>query len=411
MAKRFSISNLGFQISSRKFLSVMFLISGTLAWFFLIEMYFIEIFSSYSSDTSLVYLGLLLFYGVGALSAIIGSSISERVDRRQLLIFWIFFGVVVTALLTLFQGQAFLLIFSVLLGISFGLGFPSCAALLADATVVEERAKVSGLVILATFFLTFAGMIIIPLLNLGLMAILLLFSALRAVSLTGLVLDRCERKSGKTSSWYSVFTYKRLASFVVPWILFNAAAGLLGWWDIPKTPEFQYVTEIGVPLAYVSIAFFGLIAGVLADHFGRRQPIIISLVMLGVSFGLLSFYLTPLTMLIYYVTYGIAWGFLFTLYLAVPGDLSYSGSREKFYALGTMMPLIVYMGLSAAPQFLLISVSASFLSPILSIILFLSVIPVFRATETLPESAVRKRKLDEHVKKLGELLEEEQKNN
>jgi len=114
-------------------------------------------------------------------------------------------------------------------------------------------------------------------------------------------------------------------------------------------------------------------------------------------------------MLIYYITYGVAWGFLFTLYLAVPGDLSYSGSKEKFYALGTMMPLIVYMSLSAAPQFLNISVSANILSPILSIILFLSVIPVFRATETLPENMIRERKLKEHIQKMQKLVQESEK--
>jgi MFS family permease len=161
---------------------------------------------------------------------------------------------------------------------------------------------------------------------------------------------------------------------------------------------------------YFNKYFFGLIAVVLADHFGRRQPIIILLVMLGVSFGLLNFYLTPLTMLVYYITYGIAWGFLFKLYLAVPGDLSYIGSREEFYALGTMMPLIIYMGLGAVPQFLTTSVSGSFLSPFLSMILFISVIPVFRAAETLSENTVRKGNLDRHVKRLGKLIEEEQKN-
>lgn len=410
MGNRFSSQGLfGLKISPKKLFTVTILISGTLASIFLIQRYFLEIFGRYSTDDSLIYFGLLLFYGVGALSAIIGSSISERVDRRKFIFLWIVLGVIVTASLTLFEGAVFVLIFSLLLGISFGLGFPSCAALLADSTVVEERAKISGLIILTTFLLTFTGMIIIPLLNFGLIGAILFFTVLRCASLIGLAFDKCERKKGKTGSWVSIFSYKDFASYIVPWILFNAAAGLLGWWNIPKTSDFVYVATIGVPLAYGSIALFGLIAGFAADRFGRKQPIIISLVMLGISFGLLSFYLTPLTMLIYYIIYGVAWGFLFTLYLAVPGDLSYSGSKEKFYALGTMMPLIVYMSLSAAPQFLNISVSANILSPILSIILFLSVIPVFRATETLPENMIRERKLKEHIQKMQKLVQESEK--
>jgi MFS family permease len=409
MLRRFTSQKLGFQITLKQFLSLVFLISGSLAWFFLIQTYYLEIFSDYSSDISWVYMGVLLFYGVSALSAFIGSSISERVRRRNLLTVWILLGIGITLLVALFQGPFWIFIFSILFGISFGLGFPSCAALLSDLTIVEERAKVSGIIILATFILTFLGLIIIPLLNLGLLATLLLFAAIRSVSLAGLALNKCERKIEKIRTWRSILTYKSLISYVVPWILFNSAAGLLGWWELPKTAEFQNVTELGVPLAYASIAIFGLIAGIVADRFGRKQPIIISFIMLGVSFGLLSFYLTPLTMLIYYITYGIAWGFLFTLYLAVPGDLSYYGSKEKFYSLGTMLPLIVYMALSAAPQFLNIQVSASFLSPILSIIVFISVIPVLRASETLPESSVRKRKLEKHVEKLEKLIEKERK--
>ena len=408
MGNRFSYTHLfSIKISPRKFFAVTILISGTLAWFFLIQMYFFEIFSRYSVDVSWTYFGLFLFYGVGVLSAIIGSSVSEKVNRRKLVFLWIVFGVVVTVSLTMFQGEVFTLIFGVLLGISFGFGFPSCAALLADFTVPEERAKVSGVVILTTFILiALLGMIIIPLLNIGLIGAILVFAALRTFSMIGLALDKCDRKSGKTGSWFSVLKYRGFASYVVPWVLFNATVGLLSWWDIPQTSEFVYVTTIGVSLAYVSIAFSGLIAGVVADRFGRRQPIMISFVMLGVSFVLLTFYLTPLILLIYYITYGVAWGFLFTLYLAVPGDLSYSGSKEKFYALGAMMPLIVYMSLSTASAFINFSVSATFLSGISTIILFLSIIPVHRATETLPEKTIREGKLKEHIRKVAKLKKE-----
>jgi MFS family permease len=408
MSNRFKKNPFGMQISPRKLLIVVSLVSGTLSWFFLVQLYFDQIFLSYSADNSWIYLGLLLFYGVGALSAVIGSSLSEKVNRRKILATWIILGVAVTASLFLFEGDAFIVILSVLLGISFGFGFPSCAAFLADSTVPEERAKVSGIAILLTFLLIFLALIVIPLLNFGILELVLFFACFRALSLIGLALDKFERKPGKTGSWFSILSYKAFASYVIPWILFNAAAGLLGWTNIPKTPDFETVTSIGIPLAYGSIAIFGLLGGIVADRYGRKQPIIVLLVMFGVSFGLLSFFLTPLTLFIHYITYGVAWGFLLTLYLAVPGDLAYAGSKEKFYAIGIMMPLLVYMVLSTAPQFLLISVSISFLAPILSILLFASVIPVFRAAETLPESVIRKRKLDQHFKKLNKLIEKEE---
>lgn len=395
----------GMSISLRKFFAVTILISGTLSWFFLIELYYNDIFAGYAISDSLLSIGLLLFYGVSVLSALLGSSVSEKVNRRILLLLWIVFGTFVTASLAIFHGEIFLIIFSVLLGVSFGFGFPSSAALLADSTVAEERAKVSGVVILSTFGLTFLGLIVLSVLNLGLVEIVLFATALRAVSLLGLIFDKCERKSGKTGSWSSVLSYRDFPSYVVPWILFNAAVGLLGWWDIPQTEEFVAASSIGFILAYLCIALSGFVAGIIADRFGRRQPIIISFAMLGVSFALLSFYLNPQTLVLYYIIYGLAWGFLFTLYLTVPGDLAYPGSKERFYALGTMLPLVVYMGLSEAPYFFDFRVPASVLSPILSIILFLSAIPVYRAAETLPRKILAERKLRDHIKKLQDEID------
>ena len=283
-------------ISLRKFFAVTVLISGTLAWFFLIELHYNKIFVGSAINDSWYSIGLLLFYGMGVLSALVGSLVSEKVNRRKLLFLWIVLGTFVTASLTMFHGEIFFLIFSALLGVSFGFGLPSSAALLADFTADGDRAKVSGVVILATFGLTFLGLIVISSMNYGLIEILLFSSSLRAVSLLGLILDKCDRKIGKTGSWFQVLRYKDFPSYVVPWILFNAAVGLLGWWDIPQTEDFVAAANIGVPLAYVCIALSGFIAGIIADRFGRKQPIIISFAMLGVSFALLSFYLNPQTL-------------------------------------------------------------------------------------------------------------------
>jgi len=93
------------------------------------------------------------------------------------------------------------------------------------------------------------------------------------------------------------------------------------------------------------------------------------------------------------------------VYLSVPGDLANQGPKEKFYALGIIIPVLIYMGIPAVSEFLDIGVPASALSSVLSIILFLSVIPIFRAKETLPETKKRAREisdyLDDKVRKYG----------
>ena len=106
---------------------------------------------------------------------------------------------------------------------------------------------------------------------------------------------------------------------------------------------------------------------------------------------------------------GIAWGFLIAIYITIPGDLAGSGSKEKYYALITIIPLIINMGIPELSDFFEISAPANVLSPIFSITIFLSVIPVLYATETLPQTKIRERKLREHVKRVGKIVQESKK--
>jgi hypothetical protein len=127
------------------------------------------------------------------------------------------------------------------------------------------------------------------------------------------------------------------------------------------------------------------------------------MVMLGACFWIGY---TPASVLAYLAISGIAWGFLIVVYLAVPGDLSPPGAREKFYALGIVVPLIIYGGLVATSRLLSITAPAGSVSSILSIILFMSIIPVLRAVETLPETKIVERKLSDHLKKVGKIIKE-----
>jgi MFS family permease len=398
------------RIPSRRFVAVTFVTSGILAWFFLLEVYFVDIFSSFTGNPFWVFIGEATFFGFGAFSALIGSVISEKVNRRKLLWSSITLGVLTTASLAVFQGIVFSLLSSVLLGISLGLGFPCSTALLADCTVVEERARVSGIIVLVTFIMVSLAATVASLLSFGLIGVILLCVVLRSTSFLALALDPCEREKGKEGSWRSILAYKDFVFYLFPWIMFNMASGLVSFvWLGLQSPDYTTTFRIAVPLRYAGAAIFGLISGVVADRVGRKQPIIIGLVILGMSFALLGLATSPLSVLVYLTISGIAWGGFMVIYIAVLGDLAFSGSKEKFYALGMGIPLIIYMSLSAIPTAVGIIVPANVLSPVLSIILFLSVIPVLYASETLPETKMRERRLREHVRKVGKLVEESRK--
>ena len=54
-----------FTLSSRRLLVVTFLTSGTLAWFFLLQVYLVEIFSTLAIDPVWADISKDLFFGIG----------------------------------------------------------------------------------------------------------------------------------------------------------------------------------------------------------------------------------------------------------------------------------------------------------------------------------------------------------
>jgi len=400
------------KISSRKMLAVTVLSSTSFAWSFFMVYSFATIFESFAGSPFWAYLGEALFFSFGALSAIIGSTLSERIARRKLLLFWITLGVVASASLVFFAGTVFILLSSVLLGLSLGLGYPSFTAFLADSTVVEERARVSGIVILLTFVLVVLAVIVTTTLSSALLGVVLIGVILRSASYFVFAIDPCGGERGKQKSWRAVLAYRDFSLYLFPWLMFSIATGLtlLMLNNLPAV--FNAAVATGSPLHYIGAGVAGIISGFAADRLGRKQPIIFGLIALGVAFAFLGFGVSDTSVIVYYTVSGIAWGLLMVIYLAVPGDLAPVGSQEKFYALGITIPIIITMGFEAISQLINfgnVFISQNILPPVLCMIIFLSIIPVLRAREVLSEKRIYERKMKDHVDKIRELVEESKK--
>jgi len=103
----------------------------------------------------------------------------------------------------------------------------------------------------------------------------------------------------------------------------------------------------------------------------------------------------------------VAWGLIAVSYMQVViGDISTNfGSKEKFYLLGGMViPFLIKSTFSLIQESSQFTIAASALSPLLSIVLFVSVVPVWRAMETLPMAKIRERKLRKHVEKISKIV-------
>jgi MFS family permease len=147
-----------------------------------------------------------------------------------------------------------------------------------------------------------------------------------------------------------------------------------------------------------------LFAVIMADRFGRRLPIAVEVVIGGIGFAVLAYYVSQLSFLIHNFVIGIAWGFLFVVYFAIQGEMAFPFASDKFYALGTIAPLVVYLGIASVPT-AYFNVDISKLLPVIMVLL-LPIIPLFLTKETLPGKKINERKMKEYIDKVGELLQE-----
>jgi MFS family permease len=160
------------------------------------------------------------------------------------------------------------------------------------------------------------------------------------------------------------------------------------------------IVEFGI----ASVA--ALIGGYFADVIGRKRVVILGYILLGIGYAVLSILPTGnISIGIYTVFDGIAWGLFFLVFLLVVwGDLAGGKEREKYYFLGALPFLISsYVWVIVAPYADVISISASF--SLASFFLFLAVAPLMYAPETLPETETRRRELREYIEKAKKIEE------
>ena len=409
--------NLGFLSTSKvdksDFAAVLLLNLGTLSWFFLFIFFNEDIFVTLNGNTRVwaAFVGNSLVYGFAIFWAIAISLIGSRINRRKLLFTSIILGIFSTGLLAFAEGPIFTAIVSSLIGMSLGLGLPSSMALVADNTVVENRGRASGIIILGTFIITFASMAIYPILNLDLLGLIPILIALRSTSLFAMAVSKFGRPltAGEQKIRLPTTAYREFIFYLIPWVLFTFASSLAN--SLIAAEDIASEVYLGELLRYVFIAVFGLAAGLIADRFGRKLPIIFGLATLGIGYLLLGFNISEMSANIYLALSGITWGLFFVVFLAVPGDLSTPILREKFYALGYILPLTSLFALSAMPfENIGDILPPEVIAQIVGICLFLAMYPVFRAKETLTESKRQERKMKEYLERVGKTIQETDKN-
>ena len=375
-----------FFIRQKSFLLAFSLILNSVTWFYAIA--YIPFASSLR----------WLFYLAVAVSMLIGPIIAKRVDKMRFLLFWILLGVISSLFPTVLPtfGDCEVAMMLVFWGFAFGIGFPSCLALIPALTKVEERGRAGG----KTFLATYA---ILPLFLLGvghldIFSSSLLLAAWRSLALGVFLLhvNTDDVVQLKPVSYFSILRRGTFFLYFFPWLAFC----LVNYFETQVLGEFygESMSALIVTIEVMVGALFCPIAGWLMDLKGRKRVIIAGLVMLGLGHALLSLFpLIPLVQAFYMIADGIAFGiFTVAFIFVVWGDMSNGERGEKFYALGNIaIPVAVMLSIFFSPWLKMIDASSAF--SLASFFIFLAIIPIFFAPELLPEKVIKEREIRKYV--------------
>jgi MFS family permease len=348
----------------------------------------------------------MLFYG---LSMIIGGTLSERFERRNILITWVILGILVESLFLFFQNSNNIYFFSAILGFSLGWGLPSIFAILTELTNIEERGRVSGTLQFLTFILVILILGLSNSLELSLKNRIYISILTKAATLLIIPFQITTRVFENQISYKSIIESKKYLTYLIPWIIYSLSNGLMLFVEraIPQIPEYDYIYTIGTIVFFLATCIFGIISGILADRSGRKQPLILGFISLGVAYASIGISLSPTNIMLLYLFQGIAWGFIIVSYQwVVLGDLSSNISSEKYFAVGLAVPPFIEMGVLMIAATYNIPFTPNLIASIISIIMFISVLPLIFAPETLPDNLIRDRRFQNYLKKVFEIVEE-----
>ncbi|MFB0566997.1 MAG: MFS transporter [Candidatus Bathyarchaeia archaeon] len=349
-----------------------------------------------------------IFYIATTGSALAGSFFSEKVRRLHFLYFWMVLGIASSFSFAFVYNVALshLPIIFVLLGISFGLGMPSCFAYLADHTQTENRGFVSSIVLLASNLTAFPLAIFFMTINITILSIILTVWRILGLLLFASLKPResFPLKINRHVSFSSVFQNRQFVLYFVPWLMFSFVDRFekIIFGSFIELDFYKSLLTLGPIIASFSI----VLAGLLCDKIGRKKVLIYGFVLLGVAYALIG--IAPMMIVswyLYLVLDGIAAGILSLIFLLVIwGDLSQLHMREKYYVFGSIPVFLTEaISLPLAPYIKLIPATSSF--SLASFFLFLAVLPLIYASETLPKKKIRLRQLQTYAERAKKVRE------
>lgn len=375
------------------------LLLNSFSWFFIGQI-MVDKMTSPFGKTSLEGLSLSLAYPISIIASGIIGAIFLKVRKIRFFYVWLLLGIVASLLSGVPVNSSFFatVVITVFIGISLGLGMPSCLAYFADSTPIEKRGKLGGIIF-------FFAALSIPLISIVMAELNLMWSAIvlavwRGWSLLFLFLipqrSCCEISDRRIPSFNSVFHNKTFLLYFTAWVMFSLVDGFETVVLRSRIDEFRFFMVIIEP-AIAGLS--ALVGGVFSDWVGRKRMVIFGFASLGIAYAILGIgsqvWVGP--WIFYFVVDGIAIGFLWVLFTIVLwGDVS-QYAHERYYAIGeTPLFLTQVASLLLAPYVALFPETSAF--SLAAFFLFIAVVPLLYAPETLPEKKIQQRQFKIYTK-------------
>jgi hypothetical protein len=389
----------------RRFFPASILVVNSLTWWVFANVIFSEAINNlpiFPLET----LTLFSIYYVGvAISFILGATFFPR-SRKTPLSFWMLTGAMMSILLITIPNNNVLvnMFISFFFGVSVGAGLPSSLACFADATIVENRGFFGGITYFFVGFITMLLLIIMFLVNnIQVVLMVVLWRIVGLILFFFIYKDEKSEYVQNVPSYAYILRKRESVLYLVPWIMFC----LVNWMEAPLLENL--FSELYSLIGFIEVALSGIFAlagGIIADFSGRKRVIIMGFIILGIEYAVLSLlYWMPVSWYIYTAFDGIAWGmFASVFFMSLWGDLAGDYQKEKFYAVGGLPYILAsFLSILVKPYVGIIPLGTAF--SLASFFLFLAVLPLMYASETLPEKKIRERELKHYIEKAKKIRE------
>lgn len=392
------------------------LVANALVWYLIVIRFLKDApaLSNLAEDLSLII--ILIHFLALLLSAFIGTLLVDKIrNRLKIIRYWILIGILVSMLpitmnLTSFES---LTIIGVILGSYFGVGLPTLMGYFATTTKPENRARLGGIIFL---IVGFSFSILFSIAHDEVFLTSGVLSLWRLSGMLFIVFLKPQEKSiqlDEKVTFRSVISNKSFLLYILPWFMFSLVN------DFTNQISANYFSNTSIFSAdfinnnfIISLILAGasaLVCGFIADTKGRKRLALIGFALVGLAYAALGFFSNNYWTAWFYVCAdGIAWGaFCMLFIMTIWGDLAQNRSSEKYYLLGIIPYLLSNLTRLFFGTYISSNIVEGTVFSFASFFLFVAILPLIYAPETLSEKILKNLELNNYVNKALEIVKKE----